>query len=156
MLNWLPWNSRGIARALAGVLAVILAFTVPMAYSQDASQRDRTTADPRVVAAGAKLYRRNCAVCHGWNAEGTVADWREPGPDGKMPPPPLNGTAHTWHHPHSGLMLAIKQGTVRIGGNMPAWKGKHSDAQISATIDYLISLWSEEVYQAWLKRGGYK
>jgi mono/diheme cytochrome c family protein len=145
-----------IGRLLVGVMAVSLAGTVQLAHGQDRSQRDRAATDPRVVAAGAKLFRRNCAACHGWNAEGTVADWREPGPDGKMPPPPLNGTAHTWHHPRSGLMLAIRQGTVRIGGNMPAWKGKLSDAQISATIDYLISLWPEEVYQAWLKRGGYK
>lgn len=144
-----------IARALAGVLAVALTVTLPMTYGQDAPGRNRATTDPRLVAAGAKLYRRNCAVCHGWNGEGTVANWSVPGADGKMPPPPLNGTAHTWHHPHSGLMLAIKQGTVRIGGNMPAWKNKLNDTQISAIIDYLISLWPEEVYQAWLKRGGY-
>ena len=149
-------TAANTTRALLGVLVVTLVSVTPMAYGQAASARDRATTDPRLVAAGEKLFRRNCAVCHGWNAEGTVANWSEPGVDGKMPPPPLNGTAHTWHHPRSGLMLAIRQGTVRIGGNMPAWKDKLNDTQISAIIDYLISLWPEEVYQAWLKRGGYK
>ena len=126
------------------------------ASGAEPSVPDRATTDPRVVTAGGKLFRRNCAVCHGWTAEGTVADWEKPGPDGKMPPPPLNGSAHAWHHPRSGLLLSIRQGTVRIGGNMPAWKEKLSDAQMSAIVDYLISLWPDEVYQAWLKRGGYK
>ena len=145
-----------VRATLAGVLAVTLAGVVSLALGQVATERDRATTDQQLVAAGGKLFRRNCAVCHSWTAEGTVADWREPGPDGKLPPPPLNGTAHAWHHPRSGLLLAIKQGTVRIGGNMPAWQGKLSDSQMSVIVDYLISLWPEEVYQVWLQRGGYR
>ncbi len=143
-----------VVRTLAGAAAVVIG-AASSAHAQSASTRDRASTDPRIVEAGGKLYRRNCAVCHGWRGEGTVANWNQPGPDGKMPPPPLNGTAHTWHHPRSGLMLVIRQGTVRIGGNMPAWKDRLNDAQISAIIDHLISLWPEDVYQAWLKRGGY-
>ena len=146
--------ARVATRAL--VLALVAAGVAPPASGQTATAPDRATTDPRVVAAGQRLFRRNCAVCHGWNAEGTVADWSQPGADGKMPPPPLNGTAHAWHHPYSGLRLAIREGTIRIGGNMPPWKDKLNDAQISAIIHYMISLWPEEAYQAWLKRGGYK
>ncbi len=38
---------------------------------------------------------------------------------------------------------------------MPPWEGKLSDPEIEAVIHYLISLWPEELYRAWLKRGGY-
>lgn len=136
-------------------LAWVLLMGAVWPVSAQSLAPDRASTDPRLVAVGKKLYRHNCAVCHGWNAEGTVADWATPGPDGKLPPPPLDGTAHAWHHPKSGLMLTIRQGTEFIGGNMPAWKDKLNDAQISAIVDYLISLWPEEIYQAWLKRGGY-
>ena len=47
---------------------------------------------------GGKIFNNNCAVCHGQNASGPKGDWREKLADGSYPPPPLNGTAHTWHH----------------------------------------------------------
>ena len=49
------------------------------------------------VARGAPLFRANCAACHGQNAEATP-NWKQTDANGNYPPPPLNGTAHTWHH----------------------------------------------------------
>ncbi len=154
-------EATGIGSVLSrrGLLAVLAWAWLSSATGPAVAQvvaPERALTDPRLVAAGQELFRRHCAVCHGWNAEGTVADWATPGADGKMPPPPLDGSAHAWHHPKSGLMLTIRQGTQSIGGNMPAFRGKLNDAQISAIVDYLISLWPEEVYQAWLQRGGYR
>ena len=47
---------------------------------------------------GAKIFNNNCLACHGQNASGPKGDWREKLADGSYPPPPLNGSAHTWHH----------------------------------------------------------
>lgn len=104
--------------------------------------------DAALLARGAQIYKANCALCHGANAEG-APNWHKPGPDGKYPAPPLNGTGHDWHHPMSALKWTIREGTGKLGGNMPAWKGKLSDSDIEAVIAWFQSRWPEEVYKNW-------
>ena len=105
--------------------------------------------DPQVLATGKSLYQAHCAACHGVNAESTVADWHVPDADGRYPPPPLNGTAHTWHHPLPSLMQTVREGTASIGGSMPGWKETLDDEQIFSILVWLTSLWPDEIYQAW-------
>lgn len=102
------------------------------------------------VQKGFKLYRANCASCHGDQGQGAY-NWKQAGPGGKYPPPPLNGTGHAWHHPMPVLMSTIKKGTQRIGGNMPPWQGKLTDDDISAIIAWFQSRWPDELYQAWAR-----
>lgn len=100
---------------------------------------------------GGQLFQKNCAVCHGAEAQGTV-NWRQPDAEGKFPPPPLNGTAHTWHHSLKVLKDTIKKGTLRLGGNMPPWQDKLSDKDIEDIIAWIQSKWSDEIYAAWYQR----
>ncbi|UCH54120.1 MAG: cytochrome c [Pseudomonadota bacterium] len=100
------------------------------------------------VTRGAKLFQENCAACHGAQAEG-APNWQKPGADGKYPAPPLNGTAHAWHHPHSVLVRTIKDGTAKLGGSMPAWRDKLGDADIDAIIAWFQSMWPDELYANW-------
>jgi mono/diheme cytochrome c family protein len=99
---------------------------------------------PQHAAVGAELFARHCAACHGANAEG-AAGWQHPGADGHMPAPPLNGSAHAWHHPLGDLVRTILQGQ----GNMPGWRGVLSVAEILAVVAWFQSLWSDEIYAAW-------
>ncbi|HDP88838.1 MAG TPA: cytochrome c [Thioalkalivibrio sp.] len=101
------------------------------------------------VRRGAAVFEQNCAVCHGAGAEG-ADNWQYRGPDGKFPPPPLNGTAHAWHHPLAQLFHMVKNGT-QPAGNMPAWGGTLSDEEMIAAIAWFQSLWPDEVYQAWFE-----
>ncbi|MBI3571846.1 MAG: cytochrome c [Gammaproteobacteria bacterium] len=105
--------------------------------------------DAGQLARGAQIYKANCAVCHGANAEG-APNWQRPGPDGKYPAPPLDGSGHAWHHPKAALVQAIKEGTFRLGGSMPAWKDRLTDADIEAAIAWFQSRWPDEIYQNWL------
>ena len=100
---------------------------------------------------GKPLFARHCASCHGTNAEATP-DWRKRKPDGGFPPPPLNGTAHTWHHPMNILKFTILKGGVPVGGNMPAFEQKLQIAEINSIIAWFQSLWPDEVYDIWNKR----
>lgn len=100
---------------------------------------------------GQSLYARNCASCHGTNAEGT-ADWKTPNANGDYPPPPLNGSAHAWHHPLSVLYQVIQLGGQPTGGTMPAWQGKLDQQQTLAIIASFQDYWSDETYQIWLQR----
>lgn len=99
---------------------------------------------------GQKLYLTHCSTCHGKNAEGNK-DWRKTEDDGKYPAPPLNGTAHTWHHSTSVLVNTIKNGTAKIGGNMPAWKGKLRDEEILDILTWIKAQWPDEIYTVWYK-----
>ena len=108
----------------------------------------RDVTDPVVLKQGRALYLKNCTVCHGLNAEGAL-DWRQRDAQGKFPPPPLNGTGHAWHHPMNALIDTIKNGTQRLGGNMPPWKDRLNDQEIETIIYWFQSQWPDELYQAW-------
>jgi len=102
---------------------------------------------------GEKVYRKNCLQCHNENAKGTQA-WKQLLPDGNYPPPPLNGSAHAWHHDIGTLTRSIKNGGIPLGGVMPAFKGKLSEQEIRAVIAYFQNFWGDEVYNSWLENGG--
>ena len=103
------------------------------------------------VKRGNKLFQENCAVCHKPDASGT-ANWRELDANGKLPPPPLNGTAHTWHHPLSVLRRTVRFGGVPLGGTMPGFNEKLTDRQIDDVLAWVQSRWSDEIYRIWYER----
>lgn len=104
----------------------------------------------RQVAQGREIFIRHCAVCHGKDAAATP-NWRRPDAAGNYPPPPLNGSAHTWHHPLPVLRETIQQGGAPLGGVMPGFAGKLSEQETDAVIAWFQSLWSDEIYQAWYR-----
>lgn len=125
---------------------------------------DQGSSEPRVagrwyaqsqVDMGKMVYAKNCISCHLENAQGT-SSWKTTKPDGSYPPPPLNGTAHAWHHPTVILKKVIEEGGVPLGGTMPGFKDKLNDDEKLAVISYFQSFWSDEIYNAWLSRGGLK
>ena len=104
---------------------------------------------------GGKLFASHCASCHGAHAQGAF-NWKRPGADGKYPPPPLNGTAHAWHHSLDLLKRTIDRGGVPLGGSMPAFRDKLSEADKEAIIAWFQDKWPDRIYRAWLDRGGLK
>jgi mono/diheme cytochrome c family protein len=107
--------------------------------------------DNKLVASGSQLFQQNCAVCHGANAEGTK-EWKKTDSSGHYPPPPLNGSAHAWHHSIPHLARSIKEGGSQLGGVMPGFGGQLDDQQILALIAYFQSKWPDETYRAWHNR----
>jgi len=110
---------------------------------------------PSQVEDGRIVFKDNCASCHGERAQGTFR-WNKKMADGSYPPPPLNGTAHTWHHPYRLLKKTINDGGLAIGGKMPAFKDKLSEADKDAVIAFFQSHWPDNIYAEWIKRGGLK
>ena len=117
-------------------------------YNSASAERWFTQA---VVDYGAPRYQENCAVCHGVNAEGTK-EWKKLDENGNYPPPPLDGTAHAWHHSIPQLARSIKEGGIKLGGVMPAFGDKLSDQEVLAVIAYFQSKWPDEVYKVWHER----
>lgn len=136
---------------VVGVLAGCTPEDKPPAAAEKASAavvNVRQGLDPTLVARGANIYTANCAACHGARAEG-APNWQRPGPDGKYPAPPLDGSGHAWHHPGAALKQTIRGGTLKLGGSMPAWKDKLTDDDIEAAIAWFQFTWPDEIYQAW-------
>lgn len=103
------------------------------------------------LAQGEKVFKNNCAVCHGAKAEST-SNWRKKLSDGSYPPPPLNGTAHAWHHPMKALVYTIKNGGKAFGGKMPGFEKVLSEEEIKDAIAYFQNFWNDEIYNDWAKR----
>ena len=108
---------------------------------------------PQQVAEGKTVYEQHCTACHNENAEGT-ADWKKRRADGSLPPPPLNGSAHTWHHPLPVLFGAINNGGKLLGGNMPGFREVLTDEEKQAVIAYFQSFWTDATYQRWEQMAG--
>lgn len=104
--------------------------------------------EPDQIERGASIFQTHCENCHGKDAQGTP-DWRKPKADGKFPPPPLNGTAHTWHHSTAVLKHTILNGGPPEVSTMPAWKDILTEQQVDDVIVWIKSLWSDEIYATW-------
>lgn len=107
--------------------------------------------DAKQVTRGHEIFIKNCAVCHGQNGEGT-ADWRKPLANGRYPPPPLDSTAHAWHHSTEELKRFILKGGPPGKGRMPEWQDKLSEQEIDDILVWIKSLWSDEIYEAWYRQ----
>ena len=101
------------------------------------------------VSRGKELFGQHCAVCHGDQAQGLAEDWRKVDASGNYPPPPLNGSAHAWHHPMVVLEKTIAEGGAPVGGVMPPFDGVLSVQDTRATIAFFQNLWPDDIYRRW-------
>jgi thiol:disulfide interchange protein DsbC len=115
-----------------------------------AAEPERWYSDDQ-VAQGEKLFRQNCAACHGQDAEATL-DWKKTDANGNYPPPPLNGSAHAWHHDLDLLRRTIREGGAKLGGQMPAFERVLDSAQVDSVIAFFQSKWPDEIFQRWAGR----
>jgi mono/diheme cytochrome c family protein len=142
-------SRRNIAGALLALIAILSA---GCDASENAVETRWYTAFQ--VERGRSVFQTHCAACHGAEAQGLTADWKQRTAEGSFPPPPLNGTAHAWHHPLSMLVRAVNDGGIPLGGTMPGFKGTLGDEDILAAIAYFQSYWPREIYLHWQKLGG--
>ena len=103
------------------------------------------------VSRGAAIFAQQCADCHGKGGQGSFT-WQQRGADGNFPPPPLNGTAHAWHHPLRALGSQIKFGAPGGSGSMPGFAQTLSDQDVIDVIAWFQEKWSDEIFAAWLVR----
>ncbi len=145
-------------RPIAGAFALV-ALLASCQPSQTESEQTAVDSNSRwyshqQVEQGQLIFRAHCAQCHGENAQGLHEDWKAKLPDGSFPPPPLNGSAHAWHHPLSVLLGVINEGGVALGGNMPGFQAVLTDKEKLAVIAFFQNYWTDEIYANWVKMGG--
>ncbi|WP_457668823.1 c-type cytochrome [Thiolapillus sp.] len=99
---------------------------------------------------GGVLFQKNCAECHKADASGDP-NWKQTNAEGKLPPPPLNGTGHAWHHPMPMLQQIVRNGGIPMGGSMPAFKEKLTTEQINDILAWVQSHWPDKIYITWMQ-----
>ena len=97
---------------------------------------------------GLEIFQKNCASCHGTTGA-SVETWRQKQANGYYPPPPLDGSAHSWHHPMPFLKYQIANGGLANGGYMPAFGNALSEQEIEDVIAGFQSFWNDEIYEVW-------
>jgi mono/diheme cytochrome c family protein len=137
----LPRTRR--ARLITGVVAVA-AIGVVATAALDPAPRPARAPD---LAQGAAVYAAQCAACHGAELEG-APNWRQPGPDGRLPAPPHDADGHTWHHADDVLIAITTHGTAAVVGgdyesDMPGFDDVLSAAEIEDVIAFIKSTWPE-------------
>lgn len=130
---------------------MITAFVLVLIANSTNAATDQRWYSADQVSRGETVFQQNCAGCHGSNAEATP-DWKKTDANGNYPPPPLNGTAHAWHHDLQLLRDTIRKGGARVGGVMPAFENKLSDAEIDEVIAFFQSKWPDDIYDKWSGR----
>jgi len=93
---------------------------------------------------GKRLYNKHCSQCHGQRAQG-APNWHLRDDSGNFKPPPLDGTAHTWHHPRAQLIEIIRNGS----NAMPSFKLMLNAEEIGNIIHWLQKFWPDDLYQIW-------
>ena len=131
-------------------MSIVIASLMLVSSQIRADTVERWYSDQQLES-GEKVFKKNCATCHGLNAEATT-NWKQTDENGKYPPPPLNGNAHAWHHDLKLLKKTIREGGAKLGGVMPAFEQRLSGIEIDQVIAYFQSKWPDEIYQKWSER----
>ena len=130
---------------------LVLVFLFSFSENSFASNHYPITRESQMnILKGKKLYKQYCASCHQSNLSGAV-DWKGLDKDGHRKAPPLNGSAHTWHHSDEVLHKIIKYGFAKLvknyEGKMYGYGDKIDDQGIDNILSYIKSYWNDEIYE---------
>ena len=143
-------QNKSITYTLANIFLWVFIFSFALIEYSYADSRFPISRDSKEqVQQGKLLYDQNCASCHKKNLSGTK-NWRSVDSDGHTVPPPLNGTAHTWHHSDELLHDIIKHGFNNLiknyQGKMLGFGDKLNDKEIDSILAYIKTYWPEDIY----------
>ena len=107
-----------------------------------------------LAQAGADLFKKHCAHCHGDEAIGQDPKQPSGGWDDKMNrlAPALNGTGHAWHHPPELIYEYIEKGSIDKTSPMPSFGNILTDKDIKSIIAYINSLWPDKIMDGYRMR----
>lgn len=155
----LPLGERGLRWRAGGVLGVVVVMAAAACSPApgDGGMAPRAAESPTseppasVPRTGQEVFAATCAPCHGANGEGQP-NWRITKEDGTLPPPPLNGDGHTWHHADGLLYRIVSRGGAipalpGYKSGMPAFGDQLSHQEIINVLTYVKNLWGDKAFQ---------
>lgn len=130
-------KNKQILPAIALVMFVV--GVISYSYFSTSSSNGNLEASPLAAALGETLYDTNCSACHGIKGSGVIDDQSR-----TFLAPPLDESAHAWHHTDDVLADIILNGSPN-DPRMIAWKSKLSEDDAYAIVTYIKSLWSPRI-----------
>ena len=130
---------------------LLVVFAITFISSPLGAQSDKRWYSNQQVSQGQALFQQNCASCHGQNAE-SIPNWKQTDANGNYPPPPLNGSAHAWHHDLPLLQRTVREGGQKLGGLMPPFEQVLNEQKINSVIAFFQSKWPDDIYNKWAGR----
>ena len=124
-----PWWRRPAVRTAVVAIALTGLIVGVRWMAERPSGAAAQNVAPEVLAQGQRLYASTCAACHGASGEGFA--------QAGMPAPPLDGSAHSWHHADEQIVGWLRNGGVR----MPAVAADWSDEEVAAVLAFVKSRW---------------
>ena len=142
---------------LTFTLFIIVFFLIFILIQNDQPQNRLDTVNASISPKILALYQNNCASCHGGNLQGQIGWQNTLDEDGHRLAPPLNGSAHTWHHSPEYLFNVIKYGFPFFDSN---YQGKMlgnsnlSSEEAWQLVSYIRQVWPEEIQDVYGKTFG--
>lgn len=109
---------------------------------------------PQQENQGLALYEEYCIKCHGEKAVGQNPSY----PDGRVVKdgvylaPALNEKGQIWVYPPELLFQKIRTGLQDEKSLMPKCQGTMTDREIKLVIQYVYSIWPEDIKREYLER----
>lgn len=128
-------KKRGIVIAI-----IIVSLTLGCVSSTPESEKPV----PPPISKGEALYQKYCVSCHGEKGVGenplNIYATDEYG----VIAPPLDESAHAWHHTDEALVEVILEGSSR-NPRMKSWKDVLTEEDARDLVGYIKSLWSPRI-----------
>lgn len=124
------WRNPAVVPILAIAAGLLAVLTIRVALDRREAAPSPSAVPIEVLAEGEALYAESCATCHGDDREGFVQP--------AVPAPPLDGSAHSWHHSDEQIIGLIRRG----GSMMPAVGANWNDEEIEAVLAFVKSGWA--------------
>ena len=152
------WRPIAVGLLLLGYVALIACASSSDESGSISEDAASPTPAPRT---GQEIFAATCAACHGADGQGQP-NWHITKEDGTLPPPPLNGDGHTWHHPDGFLYRIVSQGgkiqespsVPDFKSGMPAFGEQLSHEEIIEVLTYVKSLWGARPAEVCLSENG--
>ena len=94
-----------------------------------------------ILDKGRRIYRDSCQDCHGVDGVGERPDDIYAEDEYGYVAPPMDDSAHAWHHSDRNLVEVILAGSPR-NQRMIAWRDVLALEEVESVVAYIKSLWS--------------